>query len=196
MGVDLSKEIKTDIKHDQLKLSQLSPSSLAKLKALYDKNPINTSFDRRKLISTLNCGKKETDIIFEYFDMDENGIIDSYEFVCAVAMLNHSSVELRAELLFRLYDVDNDNYLSHDELAYLVRNFLISQKKPAFYDDVNRKTEKVLKEADMDLDNKISLKEFQVRFAFLFLLFFCAKLLFVKLKYKINFFPISFNFKN
>ena len=169
MGVDLSKEIKTDVKHDQLKLSQLSPSSLMKLKAIYDKNPLNTSFDRRRLISTLNCGKKETDIIFEYFDMDENGIIDSYEFVCAVAMLNHSSVELRAEFLFRLYDVDNDNYLSHDELAHLVRNFLISQKKPAFYDDYDRKTEKALRDADMDLDNKLSLREFQVRKKIIFL---------------------------
>lgn len=164
MGVDLSKEIKSDVKHDQLKFSQLSPSNLMKLKALYDKNSTNTNIDKRKLISTLNCGKKETDIIFEYFDMDENGVIDSYEFICAVAMLIHSSVELRAEFLFKLYDIDNDNYISQDELANLVRNFLIAQKKPAFYDDVERKTEKILKEADMDLDNKLSLKEFQVKY--------------------------------
>ena len=162
MGVDLSKDIKTDVKYDQLKFSQLSPSSLMKLKALYDKNPSNTNLDKRKIISTLYCGKKETDIIFEYFDMDENGVIDSYEFICAVAMLIHSSVELRAELLFRLYDIDSDNYISQDELANLVRNFLIWQKKPAFYEDVNSKTNKILKEADMDLDNKLSLKEFQV----------------------------------
>lgn len=162
MGVDISKDTKTDTKQDQLKLVQFGPSNLLKIKGLYDKNPLNTSFDRRKLISLLNCGKRETDIIFEYFDMDENGVIDSYEFICAVAMLIHSSIELRAEFLFKLYDLDNDNYLSHDELSNLIRNFLISQKKNAFYDDVERKTEKFLKDADMDLDNKLSLKEFQV----------------------------------
>lgn len=166
MGVDFSKEIKTDVKHDQIKLVQLSPLSLNKIKLLYDKNPLNTSFDRRKIISLLNSGKRETDIIFEYFDMDENGVIDSYEFICAVAMLIHSSTELRSEFLFKLYDLDNDNYLSHDELSNLIRNFLISQKKNALYDEIERRTEKFMKESDLDLDNKLSLKEFQVKLYF------------------------------
>ena len=137
-----------------------------KIKLLYDKNPLNTSFDRRKIISLLNSGKRETDIIFEYFDMDENGVIDSYEFICAVAMLIHSSTELRSEFLFKLYDLDNDNYLSHDELSNLIRNFLISQKKNALYDEIERRTEKFMKESDLDLDNKLSLKEFQVKLYF------------------------------
>jgi len=162
MGIDLSKDIKTDVKHDLIKFFQLSPSNLIKLKVIYDKNPLNTTFDRRKFISTLNCGKRETDIIFEYFDMDENGVIDSYEFICAIAMLNHSSIELRAEFLFRLYDFDSDNYLSYDEIVNLIRNFLISQKLPAYYDNIEKKTQEIMKIGDLDLDNKLSLKEFQV----------------------------------
>jgi len=162
MGADFSKEIKTDIKPDKLLFYQLSPSNLAKIKSTYDKNPINTSYDRRKLIGFLNCGKNETDIIFDYFDMDENGVIDSYEFICAIAMLCHSSVELRCELLFKLYDVDNDNYLSQDEIGNLIRNYLISQKKPAFFEEISKLSDEFLSNADLDLDNKISLKEFQV----------------------------------
>jgi Ca2+-binding EF-hand superfamily protein len=135
---------------------------LTRIKSNYDKNPINTTYDRRKLIGFLNCGKNETDIIFEYFDMDENGVIDSYEFICAIAMLCHSSVELRCEFLFKLYDLDNDSYLSVDEIGNLIRNYLISQKKPAFIEEISRQSEEFLSNADLDLDNKLSLKEFQV----------------------------------
>ena len=32
--------------------------------------------------------------LFEHFDMDGNGKIDSYEMVCALAMLSHSTLEV------------------------------------------------------------------------------------------------------
>jgi Ca2+-binding EF-hand superfamily protein len=163
MGADFSKENKIEIKPEKLLFYQLSPSNLTKLKTNFDKNPITTSFDKKKFISFLNCGKKETEIIFDYFDMDDNGVIDSYEFTCAIAMLCYSSKEIRSEFIFKLYDVDEDNYLSQDELGNFIRNYLISQKKPAMNIDVNKRVEIILKDADFDQDNKLSLKEFQVK---------------------------------
>jgi len=94
MGAEYSKESRSDVKPDEVKLKELSPVCLTKLKMMYDKTPLNTEPDKKQLMSILNIGKRETDIIFDYFDMDGNGRIDSYEFICAIAMLVHSSIDV------------------------------------------------------------------------------------------------------
>jgi Ca2+-binding EF-hand superfamily protein len=40
------------------------------------------------------------------FDTDGNGSIDSYEFVCALSLLSHATLDEKAELIFNLYDFD------------------------------------------------------------------------------------------
>ena len=95
MGAEISQDSRSDIKPDQLKLKELSPSNIMKLKTMFDKNPLNTNPDKKQIMNIFGIGKRETDIIFEYFDMDGNGQLDSYEFVCAIAMLVHSSTDVK-----------------------------------------------------------------------------------------------------
>lgn len=40
------------------------------------------------------------------FDTDNNGSIDSYEFVCALSLMSHATLAEKAELIFSLYDFD------------------------------------------------------------------------------------------
>jgi hypothetical protein len=94
MGAEFSTESRSDVKSDQIKLKELSPSCLVKLKNQFEKNPLNTSPDKKQFMTILGVGKRETDIIFDYFDMDGNGQLDSYEFICAIAMLVHSSIDV------------------------------------------------------------------------------------------------------
>ena len=54
----------------------------------------------------LGIGQRESDILFEYFDMNGDGEIDDYEFNCALAMLIYSSIDLKSEFIFILYDLD------------------------------------------------------------------------------------------
>ena len=58
--------------------------------------------------------------------MDENGVVDSYEFICGLAMLSQSSVGEKAELLFNLYDFDGNKHITRDELVILMYNTLSS----------------------------------------------------------------------
>ena len=99
MGAEFSQDNRSDVKSDGIKLKELSPACLSKLKNTFEKNPLNTQPDKKQFMSLLNVGKRETDIIFEYFDMDGNGMIDSYEFICAIAMLVHSSIDVRIILI-------------------------------------------------------------------------------------------------
>jgi hypothetical protein len=62
-----------------------------------------------------------------------------------------------------MYDLDGNNFLSRDELVHLIRNFFIVSKKGAVASEIEKKTEEILKNADIDLDKKLSFKEFQVK---------------------------------
>ena len=95
MGAEFSQDSRSDVKSDQIKMKELSPNCLIKLKTMFEKNPLNTNPDKKQFMNILGVAKRETDIIFEYFDMDGNGQLDSYEFICAIAMLVHSSVEVK-----------------------------------------------------------------------------------------------------
>ena len=97
MGAEFSTDSRSDLKEDQLKYLKLSPSNVAKLKQFYEKNPTNT-LDKKAVMSTLGIQKRETDLIFEFYDLDGSGQLDSYEFISAIAMLCHSSIEV--EFLF------------------------------------------------------------------------------------------------
>ena len=48
--------------------------------------------------------------------MDGDGQIDQYELTCALAMIVHSSLDLRSELIFKLYDFDSNNYLNQNHI--------------------------------------------------------------------------------
>ena len=160
MGCDISTEQKSDLIEEQIKFRSLSPYNLIKIKENYQKEP-NFSPDKNLFISMSEAGKKETNILYDFFDMDGNGQIDSYEFICIIAMLLHSSNELRSELLFKIYDLNSDGFITRDELIYFVRNSLIACKKTCSNSEVEKKTDEFLRLADLDLDKKLSFREFQ-----------------------------------
>lgn len=94
MGVELS-TIMNSSQTSLVKYSNLSPSNLMKLKKFFEKNSTSV-IDRKGLMEILNTLKFETDIIFDFFDIDGNGVIDAYEYICSVAMITHSSNEVNS----------------------------------------------------------------------------------------------------
>ena len=55
--------------------------------------------------------------IFRMFDINQDGVIDAYEFLIAVTILGSGSVEDKLEQIFRIYDVNNDGLISKEELT-------------------------------------------------------------------------------
>ena len=162
MGVDLAISSNSDINPEDIKLKELSPKSIAKLRQLFlPKKSSSLKIDSSKLISYIGIGEHESDILVDFFDMDGDGKIDEYEFTCALSMLVYSSIELKSELIFKLYDLNSNNYITKDELYNLVITMMIYQKKPIIKSKIEEKAEEILKEADLDLDQKLSMKEFQ-----------------------------------
>lgn len=92
------------------------------------------------------------------FDLDKSDTIDSYEFVCALSLLSHATLDEKAELIFNLYDFDRSKQISKDELTVLMTNVLSSLKsmenKPApTIQEIEVKTNEFFKQADSNKDN-------------------------------------------
>ncbi|XP_076037480.1 calcium and integrin-binding family member 2-like [Oratosquilla oratoria] len=70
---------------------------------------------------------------------------------------NHCPRDIKAAYAFRIYDFDNDGYVSEDDLAravkHLTRDLLTTEEHTTI-------VAKVLEESDVDCDGRISLSEF------------------------------------
>ena len=163
MGANLPTTSPSETKH--LRLKELSLPNITKIKnALLPTSSTHSPppLDKRTLCNTFHIGDRESNLIFEHFDMDMDNQIDYYEFTCAIAMLVHSSFEVRSDFLFKLYDFDLDGYLSREELVHLIRNVLICKHNgPVASTEIENKVDIIIREADYDMDRKLSLTEFQ-----------------------------------
>ena len=161
MGADATKSSLADINPENIKLRQLSPKSISKFRQTLLDNESSINIDNTKLVSILGLDQRVSNILMEYFDMNDDSEIDTYEFKCALAMLIYSSIDLKSEFIFKLYDFDSNNYLTKDELINLVTTFFSYKKEPLVSTKIEQKASEILKQADLDLDNKLSLREFK-----------------------------------
>jgi hypothetical protein len=81
-------------------------------------------------------------------------------------MLSSSSLDEKADLLFDFYDFDKSKYITRDELVILLTNALSSlnalgKKAPPKIKEIEKETDIFFAAADLNSDNKITLKEFK-----------------------------------
>ena len=93
----------------------------------------------------------------DMFDMDGNGSIDSYEFVCALSLMSHANFDEKAELIFNLYDFDRSQSISKDELTVLMANVMASLssmegKAAPTINEIEAKTNELFEKADENKD--------------------------------------------
>jgi len=64
------------------------------------------------------------DVFFRMFDSDHNGVVNFEEFVRGMAIVMKGTVEQKAELLFRVHDLDCDGQISKMELFLSLKKSL------------------------------------------------------------------------
>jgi Ca2+-binding EF-hand superfamily protein len=70
------------------------------------------------------------DLYFDMFDSDKDQNVNFFEFVSGFATINKStSVEDKASLLFRMYDINGDGKITRSEMRQAVKRFLESVRK-------------------------------------------------------------------
>jgi len=96
--------------------------------------------------------------LFQLFDKDRSGHIDIKEFMIGLSNFTGAGKEERLKFAFSVYDEDGSDSISKDELMRILQaNHLASST-----DEVSRKADVIMKQADKDGNGVIGFDEFVI----------------------------------
>eukprot|EP00762_Andalucia_godoyi_P006326 ANDGO_05858.mRNA.1 Calcineurin B-like protein 2 len=110
-------------------------------------------------------GLKDTlyaDRLFALFDEDGNGSIDFREFICGLSVCStQGTAEEKMLYSFRIWDFDNDGYITKDELKKLLHASLMERSVDISEAQLNNLVEGTFLEGDVNKDHNISFEEYK-----------------------------------
>jgi len=96
--------------------------------------------------------------VIDIFDADGNGEVDFKEFIQGVSQFSvKGDKESKLRFAFRIYDMDNDGYISNGELFQVLKMMVGNNLKDTQLQQI---VDKTILFADKDEDGKISFQEF------------------------------------
>ncbi|XP_012878729.1 PREDICTED: calcineurin subunit B type 2 [Dipodomys ordii] len=96
--------------------------------------------------------------VVEIFDVDGNGVVDFREFIMGASQFSvKGAEEEKLRFAFRIYDIDNDGFISNGELFQVLKMMVGDNLKDWQLQQLVDKTIIVL---DKDGDGRISFEEF------------------------------------
>ncbi|XP_014260428.1 calcineurin subunit B type 2 isoform X1 [Cimex lectularius] len=96
--------------------------------------------------------------VIDIFDEDGNGEVDFKEFIQGVSQFSvKGDKESKLRFAFRIYDMDNDGYISNGELFQVLKMMVGNNLKDAQLQQI---VDKTILFADKDEDGKINFDEF------------------------------------
>ncbi|XP_043261608.1 EF-hand calcium-binding domain-containing protein 1 [Colletes gigas] len=101
--------------------------------------------------------------IFCCWDRENEGIIRLDTWVMGLDLYLRGSLREKIEFCFKVYDLNNDGFITKDEIFQLYKNCLIKQPGEEDPDEAVRDlSELTLKKLDVDRDGKISFQDYKM----------------------------------
>ncbi|XP_015370569.1 PREDICTED: EF-hand calcium-binding domain-containing protein 1 isoform X2 [Diuraphis noxia] len=102
-----------------------------------------------------------TDRIFCFFDQRNDGVIHEDEWITGLSVLLKGTQDERIKYTFTIYDLNNDGFITKEEIFSLLRNCLVKHPQDEDPDEgVRELVDIVLRKMDCDKDSKLSFEDF------------------------------------
>ncbi|XP_060841429.1 calaxin isoform X1 [Rhopalosiphum padi] len=102
-----------------------------------------------------------TDRIFCFFDQRNDGVIHEDEWITGLSVLLKGTQDERIKYTFTIYDLNNDGFITKEEIFSLLRNCLVKHPQDEDPDEgVRELVDIVLRKMDCDNDTKLSFEDF------------------------------------
>merc|ERR1712228_569045 len=96
--------------------------------------------------------------VIEIFDDDGNGEVDFKEFIQGISQFSvQGDKETKLRFAFRIYDMDNDGFISNGELFQVLKMMVGSNLKDTQLQQI---VDKTIRSVDANQDGKVSFEEF------------------------------------
>ncbi|KXN66966.1 putative FRQ1-regulator of phosphatidylinositol-4-OH kinase protein [Conidiobolus coronatus NRRL 28638] len=105
------------------------------------------------------------DYAFNVFDDNKNGSIDFKEFIAAISITARGEIDEKLEWAFKLYDIDNDGYITREEMLkivdaiYKMVDTIVNMPEDESTPEL--RVDKIFKSMDRNHDDKLTLAEFK-----------------------------------
>jgi len=106
---------------------------------------------------------KFASLVFRVFDENNDGSIEFHEFIRALSITSRGNLDEKLAWAFRLYDVDNDGYITRTEMYNIVDAIyqMVGQQGETEEGNPTARVAKIFEQMDRDHDDKLTMEEFR-----------------------------------
>lgn len=159
MGISQSNQL-----HPGVQSLVISGDQASHLRERFELISDSFGLDREEVTSLYKAKPDQLDTIFEIFDQHGRDKVDAYEFIAGMMIISDASLEVKADLLFELYDFDHSMSITFDELIIMLRTSMnalcyMTNGTPLSMQELEAHTQRLFSKIDVNHDNSISIAE-------------------------------------
>ena len=162
MGASETKETKKNI----MKTFNITEDDFKKIVKSFRENSENGVINEEHFVKSFEgiLSDESAHAVFRTFDTNKNGALEAQEYLMMMCITNFGTPEQKLKASFDLFDANNDNYLSREEvknvLVSIVKQKIITNKFQETGEHVSS-SKITLSEKDMNTINNVIAKVFE-----------------------------------